>query len=507
MVNEIKSRNEKQAVDGGPWTADKRPDMKSTNDLYNYDEEFRDNIATVDAKGKRVWIYPKKPAGAMHTRRVIVSVVLLALLFGGPLLKINGKPLLLLNFFERRFVIFGQAFWPQDFVLLAITLITFFVFIILFTVVFGRVWCGWMCPQTLFMEMVFRKIEYWIEGDAPAQRRLNSAPLSASKIWKKTLKHTIFILISLLISHTAMAYLIGFEATTRIVQQSPAENPAGFVGLVAFTAIFYGVYARFREQACIAVCPYGRLQGVLLGRDSIVVAYDWLRGEPRGRLQKKAPAAVTTGDCIDCKLCVHVCPTGIDIRNGTQLECVNCTACIDACDDVMIKINKPQGLIRFASYNGIQKGVQKIISGRVIGYSVVLLALVGVLVFTLATRSDIETTILKVPGTLYQRTPEGYITNLYNVELINKTFEPQAVEVRALSPQGAELLRADGKSLVIPAEGMTKAVFFIRIPEGRVKTARTIVQVGIFRNGKQLGIEKVKFIGPVSKSSDMKIGD
>lgn len=477
----------------------------ATHDLYIYDEEFRDNIATVDSKGKRIWIYPKKPTGTMHNWRIVVTVVLLGLFFGGPLLKIGGRPFMLLNFFERRFVIFGQAFWPQDFVLLAITLITFFVFIILFTVVFGRVWCGWMCPQTLFMEMVFRKIEYWIEGDAPAQRRLDQAPLSLSKAVKKTSKHIIFIAISLLISHTVMAYLIGIEGTVRIVQQSPAENPAGFIGLVVFTAIFYGVYARFREQACIAACPYGRLQGVLLGRDSIVVAYDWLRGEPRGRLQKKTPEAITPGgDCIDCKLCVHVCPTGIDIRHGTQLECVNCTACVDACDDVMVKINKPKGLIRLASYNAIQNGIQKIFSGRVIGYSLVLVALMGVLAFTLTTRSDIETTILKVPGTLYQRTPEGYITNLYNVELINKTFDPQTIEVRALSPEGAELQRADGKSLEIPAEGMIKGVFFIRIPSDQVKNARTVVEVGIFRNGELLETAKVKFIGPVSKSSDMR---
>jgi cytochrome c oxidase accessory protein FixG len=302
-----------------------------------------------------------------------------------------------------------------------------------------------------------------------------------------------------------MAYLIGIEGTVRIVQQSPAENPAGFIGLVVFTAIFYGVYARFREQACIAACPYGRLQGVLLGRDSIVVAYDWLRGEPRGRLQKKTPAGITQGgDCIDCKLCVHVCPTGIDIRHGTQLECVNCTACVDACDDVMVKINKPKGLIRLASYNAIQNGIQKIFSGRVIGYSLVLVALMGVLAFTLTTRSDIETTILKVPGTLYQRTPEGYITNLYNVELINKTFDPQTIEVRALSPEGAALERADGKSLEIPAEGMIKGVFFIRIPADQVKNARTVVEVGIFRNGELLETAKVKFIGPVSKSSDMR---
>ncbi|HEX5171017.1 MAG TPA: cytochrome c oxidase accessory protein CcoG [Cyclobacteriaceae bacterium] len=474
-----------------------------SEDLYQFDDEFRNSIATVDEKGKRIWIYPKKPSGNFHLWRIVVTVLLLALFFAGPFLKINGQPLLLVNIFERKFVVFGQVFWPQDFILLAILLITLFVFVILFTVVFGRIWCGWLCPQTLFMEMVFRKIEYWIEGDAPAQRRLNQSPLSAKKVAKKTLKHFIFIAISVLIAHTAMAYLIGIGETSSIVTQSPTNHLGGFIGLIAFTGIFYGVFARFREQACIAVCPYGRLQGVLLTKESIVVAYDWLRGEPRGHLKKQKVEQEKRGDCIDCKLCVHVCPTGIDIRNGTQLECVNCTACIDACDDVMIKIGKPKGLIRYASYNSIKDGIQKIITPRVIGYSFVLIVLASVLGFTLATRSEVETTVLKVPGTLYQRTDDGFITNLYNVEFINKTFEDVKIETRVESPAGAILQKADGKEIVIPAEGMLKSVFFIKIPAEKVTGARTVVRIGIYKDGRRIDIAKVKFIGPVSKSSDV----
>ncbi|MBT1703750.1 cytochrome c oxidase accessory protein CcoG [Chryseosolibacter indicus] len=467
------------------------------------EEAFRNTIATVDEKGKRIWIHPNKPSGKYHQWRIAVTVVLLSILFAGPFLKINGQPFLLLNVFERKFVILGQAFWPQDFFLLAIVMITFFVFIILFTVVFGRVWCGWMCPQTLFMEMVFRKIEYLIEGDAPAQRRLAKEPWNFNKVWKKTLKHTIFIIISLLISHTAMAYLIGIDQTLSIINHSPSENIAGFIGLVAFTGIFYGLFAKFREQACIAVCPYGRLQGVLLTKESIVVAYDWLRGEPRGKMKKNQAEKTSTGDCIDCKLCVHVCPTGIDIRNGTQLECVNCTACIDACDQVMLKIGKPKGLIRYASYNSIKDGIAKIITTRVIGYSFVLLILMGILSFALITRSDVETTVLKVPGTLYQREP-GYITNLYNVEFVNKTFEKLSVEVKVESPATAEFNKVDGKQIIIPAEGIAKSVYFIRIPEEDVTNARTVVKLGIYHNGKKIETVKAKFIGPVSKASDAK---
>jgi cytochrome c oxidase accessory protein FixG len=464
-------------------------------------EDFRDTIATVDEEGKRIWIYPKKPSGTYHKWRIVVTVVLLSLLFGGPFLTINGQPLLLLNFFERRFVILGQAFWPQDFFLLAVVLITFFVFIILFTVVFGRVWCGWMCPQTLFMEMVFRKIEYWIEGDANDQRKLAKQAWTKEKIVKKVSKHFLFIIISVLISHTVLAYMIGIHKTWEILNQPPSENLAGFIGLIAFTGIFYGIYAKFREQACIAVCPYGRLQGVLLTKESIVIAYDWLRGEPRGHLKKNQ--VQTTGDCIDCKLCVNVCPTGIDIRNGTQLECVNCTACIDACDDVMVKIGKPKGLIRFASFNSIKDGILKIVNARVIGYSFVLLALIGILSFALITRSDVETTMLKVSGTLYQREP-GYITNLYNVEFVNKTFTELELTIRVESPASAEIQKVDGKAIVVPAEGFTKSVYFIRIPEADVVNARTVVQLGIYHNEKKIETVKAKFIGPVHRASDAK---
>ncbi|MEI9921354.1 MAG: cytochrome c oxidase accessory protein CcoG [Bacteroidota bacterium] len=462
---------------------------------------FQDSIATVDAKGKRLWVYPKKPSGHYHRLRIVVTTLLLALLFGAPFIHINGQPMLLLNIFERRFVIFGQAFWPQDFVLLALTLITFFVFIILFTVVFGRIWCGWMCPQTLFMEMVFRKIEYWIEGGANDQRRLNDEPWNVNKIVKKFSKHVIFLAISILIAHTSMAYLIGTGGVYDIIRHSPKENLAGFLGLTGFTIIFYAVFAYFREQVCVAICPYGRLQGVLLVKESIVVAYDWLRGEPRAKLRRNQPQpAVKLGDCIDCKLCVHVCPTGIDIRNGTQLECVNCTACIDVCDEVMVKINKPKGLIRYASYNSIKNGVQKIITGRVIGYSIVLVALLGILTFTLATRADIETTVLKVPGTLYQKGDDGQITNLYNVEFVNKTFNDLPVELKVIEPAFATLKKPDIKPITLAAESMQKTVYFIEIPGNKIISAKTVIILGVFSNDKEVERVKVKFIGPIKQT-------
>lgn len=470
-----------------------------SHQLYSFEEEFRNSIATVDEKGKRIWVHPKRPSGNFHKRRVVVTITLFVLLFSGPFISIGGQPLLLLNVFERKFIVFGQAFWPQDFVLLAILLITFFVFIILFTVVYGRIWCGWMCPQTLFMEMVFRKIEYWIEGDANQQRKLNALPWTVSKILRKGSKQVIFIFIAALIAHLCMAYLIGPEKTFRIITDSPSEHLSGFAGLVAFTGIFYFVFAYFREQVCVAICPYGRLQSVLLVKDSIVVAYDWLRGEPRGKIRKEQIESAKTGDCIDCKLCVHVCPTGIDIRNGTQLECVNCTACIDACDEVMLKVNRPAGLIRYASHNSIQNGVQKLFTLRVAGYSFVLLALLGVLGFTLTTRSDVETTMLKVPGTLYQKNDDGTISNLYSVEFVNKTFEPLALNIRTEAPDQAVLFRPDAGEIVVPAEGMKKILCFIRFPQESLAEAKTVVTLGVYHNDRKVEELKVRFLGPVYK--------
>ena len=466
-------------------------------DLYEYDEEYRNTLATVNQEGKRVWVYPKKPKGRHHNYRVIVTIVLLGVLFATPFLRINGQPFLLLNIFERKFVVFGQIFWPQDFFIFALMLVTFFVFIILFTVVFGRLWCGWLCPQTLFLEMVFRKIEYLIEGGASQQRKLDKAPWTLEKFRKKGIKHGIFLLISMLIAHTMMAYLIGVEEVKNIVSQPPSAHPEGFIGVVFFTGVFYWVFAYFREQACVTVCPYGRLQGVLLVKNSIVVAYDWLRGEERGKL-KKNEIDQTKGDCIDCKLCVHVCPTGIDIRNGTQLECVNCTACIDACDEVMLKIGKPKGLIRFASYNGIKNGISKLFNARVIGYSVVLIGLIFLLSTFILTRKDVAVTILKIPGQLYQKTNDGQISNLYNIQFVNKTLEQQTIKLKIEGNIPSTIEQVGNAEIIIPPNEIYEGVFFIKIPSWEIKNAKPILKVGVYSGETLISTEETKFLTPVS---------
>lgn len=503
-------------------------------------ETFRDHIATVNTNGDRVWIYPKKPKGKLHQARVGVAIVLLGLLFGAPLIKVNGLPFFLFNIFERKFVIFGFPFFPQDFYLFALAMLTFFVFVILFTVVYGRIWCGWACPQTIFMEMVFRKIEYFIEGDANQQKALDKAPWTANTILKKSTKHLIFLLISLLIAHTVMAYLIGVDEVFSIVTQPPVEHLAGFIGLMVFTAIFYLVFAKLREQVCIVICPYGRLQGVLLVKETIVVAYDFIRGEPRGKLKKSVRKAEKTedhscdsgctgcthqpehekpgtaadarsvevrplkledllsqGDCIDCKLCVQVCPTGIDIRNGVQLECVNCTACIDACDEVMTKIGKPTGLIRFDSHKGITEKVKLKFTSHMAAYTAVLLLLLSLQSFLLFNRNQVEATVLRVPGMLYQEQPGNRISNLYNIQLLNKTTEPMTITLQ-LEDEPEGTIKIVGEKIYIPASSSAEVVLFMELPRSTITSVKTPVNIGIYANGKQVKKAKTNFLGPAN---------
>jgi cytochrome c oxidase accessory protein FixG len=461
------------------------------------DEVYRDTIATVDSEGKRIWVYPKKPGGRYHNYRIIATIIFLSLFFLGPFVKINGHPLLMINIFERKFVLFGQLFLPQDSVIFSVGLITFFIFITLFTVVYGRFWCGWACPQTVFMEMVFRKIEYWIEGDRKQQMALNNGPWTTEKIIKKGGKRLIFLLISILIAHTTMAYLIGIDATKNIITQSPADHLPGFIGLVVFTGIFYYVFAKLREQVCVAICPYGRLQGVLMGRNTINIIYDWVRGEPRGRLNKheKVEASVPKGDCIDCKLCVHVCPTGIDIRNGAQLECINCTACIDVCDDVMTKINKPTGLIKYGSAESVEKRIPYKLSPRAYAYSAVLLLLIGVEAFLLLSRATIETTIMRVPGQMYQEQANNKISNLYNAQIVNKSNEDIEIVLKVKDNEGT-IRQIDGKKkIVVKKEGKADVVFFLDMDKAAIRKIKTNLSIEVWHKDDKLETIKTTFLG------------
>lgn len=466
------------------------------------DQSFRDSIGTIKEDGKRKWIFPKKPKGSYYTGRTWFSLLLLALLFSGPFIKIDGRPLLLFNILERKFIILGQVFWPQDFYIFVLVMLAFVLFVVLFTVVFGRLFCGWACPQTIFMEMVFRKIEYWIEGDYKQQQKLDKQKWDAEKIRKKTLKHSIFFAISFLIANTFLAYIIGIEELFTIITDSPLNHIGGLLSILLFTGVFYWVFSWFREQVCLVACPYGRLQGVMLDRNSIVVAYDYIRGEMRGKFRKNENREETNkGDCIDCNQCVDVCPTGIDIRNGTQLECINCTACIDACDHMMEGVGLPKGLIRYESEEGIVNKKHNTFSVRTVAYSIVLTLLLGVIGTLLLYRTDVDATILKATGQEYQKRENGFISNMYNYKIINKTFEEIEGEIRLLDHEGTIEFIGNGGT-TIPSESLAEGTFFLVMNMNQLTERNTTLKLGVFdKNGELLDEVKTSFLAPVKRKN------
>ena len=456
-------------------------------------ESFRDSVSIIDKAGNRIWVYPKKPKGKYHNWRILVSIILLAVLFGVPFIKVGGHPFFMLNIVERKFIIFGMAFWPQDFYIFALVFLSLVIFIFLFTAVFGRIWCGWACPQTIFMEMVFRKVEYWIEGDGADQYKLDRAEMTPDKFLKKTLKHAIFFAISFVIGNTLLASIIGVDDLFKIMTDPVQEHVVGFSFMMAFSLLFYFIFSRFREQACIYVCPYGRLQSVMLDQNSIVVAYDFKRGEPRGKM--KHTTGQSLGDCIDCGLCVQVCPTGIDIRNGTQLECVNCTACMDACDGVMEKINRPKKLIRYASYDLITKGIKFAVTPRIIAYSAVLILLMVITGAFIFTRKDMATTILRAKGSMFQVMEDGQIRNIYTAKILTKTFDPMKVYLKLEGVPG-KITVAGSDDLLLRPDELVEATFLVDIAPAEVKQNYMKIRIGVYSGERLVSTEETSFIAP-----------
>ena len=461
--------------------------------------DFRDHLATADKEGRRRWIYARKPKGRFYQRRIYLSWILLGVLFAGPFIQINGNPLLMLNIVTRRFSILGSIFWPQDMVLLAIALLLYFIGIMIFTAAYGRLWCGWVCPQTLFMEMVFRRIEYKIEGDSAAQRALAAAPWTARKTGLKLAKHAIFFGLSFVIGNLLLSYIIGIDSLLAIITDNPFHHISGLAYLLAFTGIFYAIFARFREQACTFICPYGRFQSTVLDENTLVVAYDNKRGEKRATWDRRQSSSqrrqAGRGDCVDCNLCVSVCPTGIDIRNGIQMECVNCTACIDACDGVMATIGRPRGLIRYASLNSIERGQPFRITPRLFGYAAVLTALASLFLFLVLTRPNVDATILRAPGALFQQLPNGDLINLYTVQLVNKTSQTMPVDLKLEDSPGKLSIMGNPK-LVVRGGQLTETSVLIELAPALLQHGQKKLEVGVYSRGRHLQTIGTTFIGP-----------
>jgi cytochrome c oxidase accessory protein FixG len=459
----------------------------------NATETFRDRSSLVKEDGKRKWIYANQPSGKYYTARTLLTILYLIILVGLPFLEWNGNPLFLLDIPDRKIILFGVIFTPQDFFLLMLSAVSFIVFIVLFTVVFGRIFCGWVCPQTIFMEMIFRRIEYWIEGSAEAQKRLNAQKWNAEKYFKKILKHAVFWGLSFIVANIFLSYIIGIKQLWKIITEPVSEHIAGFSLMLVFTTVFYAVFAFLREIACVVVCPYGRLQGVLLDKNSIVVAYDYVRGEPRTKGKRKPDTPA--GDCIDCGLCVRVCPTGIDIRNGTQMECINCTACIDACDTIMKKVNKPTGLIRYASAASLEGKQKSLITPRVIFYSVVLLLLVSVTSYLMFSKSDLDVLIMRSQGQLYQEQPNNKISNLYTLKVENKSPKQRILQFE-IEGKNAEIQWINGKiDTLNPGQEISK-VLFVLMNKQDVTQPKNPFYLVVKEQNQVIKKVKTQFFGP-----------
>jgi cytochrome c oxidase accessory protein FixG len=433
-------------------------------------------LSTLNVDGTRYKIRPKLSRGRFLRRRRIVGYALIALFVALPLIRIGGRPAMLLDLAAREFTLFGTTFRPSDGVLLMFLGLAIVLAVFLVTALFGRVWCGYGCPQTVYLELVFRPIERWLEGSPGEQRRRDAGRPDARRI----VKWVIFAMLGFALANVFLAYFVGVDRLIVWVTSSPAAHPIGFGIVVGVSVLMYVDFAVFREQTCIVACPYGRLQSVLLDRQSLIVGYDRARGEPRGKPRKAlrvVPQAAPGGDCVDCGACVSTCPTGIDIRDGLQMECIGCAQCIDACDGIMARVGKPAGLIRYTSQDELAGAPRKLLRARTVIYPALLALALGGLVLAVGTRPPAEVWVLRYTGAPFQLAPDGRVMSTVQIKVENHAATTREFRVELVDVPSARLLSggqgfaiAPGRAAVIPVVVSSPPAAFVRgVREARLR--------------------------------------
>jgi len=469
-----------------------------------------DRLATTDETGRRVYVFPASVQGLYRTLRTSVQSILIVILLVLPWIRIGGHQALLFDIVERRFSVFGLTFWAHDGPLVFFILALLSIGLAFITAVWGRVWCGWACPQTVFIDGIFRRIEYWVIGSHIKQRNLAQISWNGEKIFKYSIVWILFTFVSLMVAHSFLAYFVGAERLVQMTQHNPGQNWTIFIIMAFITAVLLFDFGWFREQFCIIMCPYGRFQSVLMDDDSINVSYDTKRGEPRRGTVKPGEKE---GDCIDCFRCVDVCPTGIDIRKGLQLECVACTACMDACDEVMEKVERPKGLIRYASEREVSGGKSSYLRSRTLIYLVLIAVITGALAFNVSRRENIMITILRAKDTPYQVVKEhaedGHnvmgnereeIINHFKVHLKNQSFDDTTLKMElpgTWGQKGVEFITQSDAFGLNAGSNMT-VHFFVKFPPDIVseKGSKKIQIVFEDTNSGKKYSEELKLVGP-----------
>lgn len=427
-------------------------------------EAPEDVLSTMARDGTRRWIYPTESPGRFLTGRRITAWTLILLFFALPIIRIGGRPAVLLDLLNREFTLFGTTFYPTDTVLLMLLFIGTLVAIVLISALLGRAWCGWGCPQTVYLEFVFRPIERLVEGPEHRRKRRDEGGLSFDTAWRKSVKWLAYLSVSLVLAHGLVAYFVGWESLLHWMSQPPTRHWGYFLMMAITTGLVLFDFGNFREQMCTIACPYARFQSALLDRDSLIVSYDPVRGEPRGKLGKHASNGPALGDCIDCFACVRTCPVGIDIRGGLQMECVACTQCIDACDPIMDRIGKPRGLIRYTSENALEGKPTRILRPRVVLYGALTALLTVLFVGALLVREPIDLEVVRAPGAPFLELPDGEIANRLRFRVHNRTPADEALTLFAPIPRGASVRLVGVQPIEVEAGAMARFEAWVTAP-------------------------------------------